>query len=72
MSPFALYHANGLTPAVSGRRPTVAVRFKQIRKRAAVPCTAFVRPCQMGVSRQHSSRCSLCFGFVPHRPRCCP
>ena len=37
------HHAQRLTPALTGRRPDVAVRFKQIRKRAAVTCNALVR-----------------------------
>jgi len=34
-----------LTPAVTGRRPTVSVRLEQDRKRAAVTCTALVSHC---------------------------
>ena len=39
--PFVPLHAS-LTPAVTGRRPTVSLRFMQIRKRAAVTCTGWL------------------------------
>jgi hypothetical protein len=51
--------SSSLTPPVSGRRPTVAVRFKQIRKRAAVTSTGWLGSNSYG--SQDQIRANSCF-----------